>query len=165
MDTRKSPYRFFIQCINIYLPVVQNPSAFNCNIVWILHNYFFTDFRNLQFQCSILKTGFDIFLLHILSYIETSAASSCVTLPPDIYPITVFFILMGNWCRTNCQISVFQFSLYILLFLCREGSWSSHKHFPNPWHLSSSSRTHGTGNGFSDADDQKIHPVDFLRKY
>ncbi len=79
---------------------MQNPSAFNCNVAWILNNYFFTVFRNLQFQSSILKTGFDIFLLYILSYMETSAelspemrkALAIITITAGFAVITVLFI-------------------------------------------------------------------------
>ena len=118
MKSPTSP--LFIRCAIALIFYNQPQSALNLDIICILCNSLWIFLRNLQLQSAIFKSCFDILLFYIFSHIKTSAAGTCITFPPDVHSVTVFFIILGSGYSTDRQIAVFQFCFYVFLFHTRK---------------------------------------------
>ena len=102
---------------DIYNP--HSSLSLNGNVFFLLYSRFCCFFRYEQFQRTIFKFGFDVFLFDTIAYIKASATGSTVTFTADVLAIFIFFIFPRVRLSTDCQITIFQFCFYIFLFNSR----------------------------------------------
>ena len=76
--------------------------------------------RDAQAQDTILKFCFDIFLSHIVAYIEASLHCSCITLFADIFSFLILLVIVCSFCSGNCKIAVLKLYLDLVFLKSRQ---------------------------------------------